>query len=458
MTSAPASPIPRLLSLAALALMAATVVSCGGGGAASPPVTGVGSLALAPGSGTLYAGVSYQLTIAGGRGPYLVTSSEPTVIALNRTVSGNSVTIVPNNPGVIDPNASESEVPRRTVTIAVRDSLGVTVSAQYSVLQNFFTGYRQSYSNTCASSGGAGSVDACAGTDSLVLLVPVSQGTLYVNRELRLDRVRGDFTFVNEDAATSPQTSDRIIVRTDGTGRALARIRVSPVAPSQLATYTVTDVASGASTTVAFLIVGVSITFPDLEIIPPGPITFVGRSDAVCGGGASDVFVVGGRPPYTASVSTGLTVSPASALQSSGGRLTIAVPETEKPCRPPYTLLVTDSLGQTASLTINSVIGSAIPDPDPPPPVEVVPSTLPGSAPALKCGQSASVAVIGGSSRASLSVRSTHPRVNGVISGYTLSVQRITGDTTVYPDSFSIAVTDGITTATLGGSTATNCP
>jgi hypothetical protein len=108
------------------------------------------------------------------------------------------------------------------------------------------------------------------------------------------------------------------------------------------------------------------------------------------------------------------------------------------------------------------VQGSPIPDPDPPPPVEIVPATLPGSdnAPQLLCGQSASVAVIGGSSRASLSVRSTHERVNGVITGSTLRVQRVTGDdpTITYPDAFTFTVTDGITTATLDGTTATNCP
>jgi len=393
---APASLIARLLSSLALCLSVALLASCGGGGAASPPVTSVGSLALAPASATLYAGVPYELTIAGGRGPYLVTSSEPTIVSVNRTVGGNTFTIVPNNPGVIDPNAGEGEVARRSVTIAVRDSMGATVSAQYSVLQNFFTGYRQVYSNTCAASGTTGFVDACAGTDSLVQLVPVSQGALYVNRELRLDRVRGDFTFVNESAGATPQESDRIFVRTDGTGRALARIRVSPVAASQLATYTISDVATGASTTVAFLIVGVSITFPDLKIIPPGPITFVGRSDTLCGGGASDVFIVGGRPPYTVSAPVGVIVS-ASTLQASSSRLTIRTPEASTPCPPAYTILVTDSRGETASFTINSVQGSPIPDPDPPPPVEIVPATLPGSdnAPQLLCGQSASVAVIG---------------------------------------------------------------
>lgn len=445
--------IPAALLVAVSLLLSA----CGGGGAASLPPSNTGSLAITPASANLYAGVPYELNIVGGRKPYLVTSNEQTVIALNRTVDANVVTIVAENPGVIDPG-SATEVPRRSVTISVRDSLGATTTAQLTVLQNFFTGYRQTYSNTCSTSGTTGTIDACAGTDSLVQLVPVSQGLLYANRELRLDRIRGDFSFVNEDPAAAPQTTNRLLVRTDSTGRAFARLRVAGLAPSQLATYSITDVASGASTTVAFLIVGVSVTEPNLAIIPAGPITLVGRLNTLCGAGTADIFIVGGRPPYVIGAPTGVSTFPPSPLPSSGSRLSITIPASETPCPPPFTILVTDSRGNTAQFTINAVAGTLEAEPTPPP-VVIAPSALPGTAPALRCGQSAQVAVIGGSTRASLSLRSTHPRVNAVISGQTLSVQRLAGDGgTAYPDSFTVTVTDGSSTAELAGTTATTCP
>ena len=656
--------IAPLVAVLFLCTAPLALTGCGGGGAASPAPSDSGSLALSPASATLYAGVPYDLNIVGGRKPYLITSSEPTIIALNRTVSASSVTIVANNPGVVDPSASASEVPRRSVTISVRDSLGATVSAQYSVLQNFFTGYRQVYSNTCPTADANSVVDACSGTDSLVQLVPVSQGSLYVNRELRLDRVRGDFTFVNEASSASPQTSDRIQVRTDGTGRALARIRVALAAPAQLATYTITDVATGATTTVAFVIVQVSttaavdlevratpasvtlnglttaqcgsgtadflisggrppysiggvpsgltvapgvtlpasgsrltvtvppvaapcpqpytmlvsdsvgrltsvtvntspgiasgaqalelipeqVTLPgrlvdqcgngstDLvvvggrppyavsvppgvgvapagplvssgsrltvtippatapcpppysilvtdssgnrdvtsivttvgsapapteppEIIPPSPITFKGGAPGICGGGSADVFVVGGLPPYRISAPNGVSIAPASLLLSSGSRLTVSIASSFAPCPlNPFTVLVTDSLGLANSISITSLVG----DPQsetPVPPIQVVPSQLPGTAPALKCGQSASVALIGALSPQLISARSTHPRVSAAIEGLTLNVRRLTGDgATSYPDAFSVSVTDGISTGTLSGTTATLCP
>lgn len=446
--------IPAALLVAVSLLLSA----CGGGGAASLPPSNTGSLAITPVSASFYAGVPYELNIVGGRKPYLVTSNEPTVIALNRTVDANALTIVAENPGVVDPGTGTGEVPRRTVTISVRDSLGATVSAQYTVLQNFFTGYRQTYTNTCTTSGTTGTFDACAGTDSLVQLVPVSQGILYVNRELRLDRVRGDFSFVNEDPAAVPQTTNRLVVRTDTAGRAIARIRVAALAATQQATYTVTDVATGASTTVAFLIVGTSVPEPALSIIPAGPITLVGRLNTLCGAGTADIFIIGGRPPYTIGSPTGVSTFPPSPLPSSGSRLSITIPASETPCPPPFTILVTDSRGNTAQFTINAVAGTLEEEPTPPP-VVVVPGSLPGTAPALKCGQSAQVAVIGGSARATLSLRSTHPRVNAVISGQTLSVQRLGGDGgTVYPDSFTVTVTDGSTTATLSGTTVISCP
>jgi len=655
------APLVAVLSLCAAPL---ALTGCGGGGAASPAPADSGSLALSPVSATLYAGVPYDLNIVGGRKPYLVTSSEPTIIALNRTVTGNAVTIVANNPGVVDPDVATNEVPRRSVTITVRDSLGASASAQYNVLQNFFTGYRQVYSNTCPTANASSAVDACSGTDSLVQLVPVSQGVLYVNRELRLERIRGDFTFVNEPAVAALQTSDRIQVRTDGTGRGLARIRVAPAAPAQLATYSITDGATGANTVVTFLIVQVStaaaadlevrvtpasvtlngqttaqcgsgtvdfaisggrppytiggvpagltlspgVTLPasgarltvsvpsvaapcpppytmlvsdsvgrlssltvntspgtapgvqglelipeqvtlagrladqcgsgsaDLvviggrppyavtlpagvslspggplavsgsrltvtippatapcpvpypilvtdsvgnrditsivttlgsapaeteppEIIPPTPITFKGGSPGICGGGSADVFVVGGLPPYRVSAPNGVSIAPASPLLASGSRLTVSVASSFAPCPlNPLTVLVTDSRGLASSISIASLVG----DPQsetPVPPIQVVPSQLPGAAPALKCGQSASVALIGALSPQLISWRSTHPRVSATIEGLTLNVRRLTGDgATSYPDAFSVSVTDGISTGTLSGTTATLCP
>ena len=252
-------PLRRLqskLSVAFIAAAALVLASCGGGGATSSPGT-VGDLALLPGSGSIYAGVPYTFNIAGGRPPFLVTSSEPTLVELNFTTSDRQFTFVARNPGVIDVGLDPDAVPSRSVNIQVRDSAGVQtfISNTYNVLQNFFTGYSVFYSNTCAVATGTGpAIQACSGTDTLVGFTPVSQGTLYGNREFQLDRIRGDFSFVPEPPGTAPQLVNTLRVRTDQTGTAFARLRVGIGAPTQLASYRITDIATGVTSNFVVMI------------------------------------------------------------------------------------------------------------------------------------------------------------------------------------------------------------
>ena len=166
----------------------------------------MGALQLLPGTGSIYAGVPTTFNIVGGRAPYLVTSSEPTLLELGFTTSSNSFTVVARNPGVVDVGLDPDEVPRRSVNIEVRDSNGVSLSATFSVLQNFFTGYGTFYSNTCAAPASGDPPQACSGTDSVVNLVPVSNGALYGDREFELRKVRGDFQFVVENPAVTPSS------------------------------------------------------------------------------------------------------------------------------------------------------------------------------------------------------------------------------------------------------------
>ena len=65
------------LTLAAVAVISSVILgSCGGGGAATNNEQN-GALTLLPSAASLYAGVPYSFQIAGGRPPYLLSSSEP---------------------------------------------------------------------------------------------------------------------------------------------------------------------------------------------------------------------------------------------------------------------------------------------------------------------------------------------------------------------------------------------
>ena len=430
-------PLRRLqskLSVAFVAAAALFLTSCGGGGATSSPT--VGSLQLLPGTGSLYAGVPYTFNIVGGRKPYLVTASEPTLLELGYTVDGNTFTVVPRNPGVVDPATDPNIVPSRTVNIEVRDSNGASTTNAFNVLQNFFTGYRESYQSTCGTVGTGDPPQACSGTDTLAFIFPVSNGTIYGNREFQFDKVRGDYQFVVEDPAVVPQLVDRIRVRTDHQGSAFVRMRVTSAAPTQLATYKVTDIATGATMDLVVLIVQQAVV--DAISLMPNELTFTGGLSTSCGHGTADVFVFGGTPPYTVTGSGGAAVSPTT-VATSGGKFAVTVGVGVPPCPANASVVVTDSRGAIATVTVTVNPGSGSPTP-----LAAAPTTVD----TLTCGASTAITVIGGGG--SLSATSQHPRIRATLTGNTLTLTRLAGDPAgPYPTSGTVTVTDGSTIATI---------
>ena len=448
-------PLRRLqskLSFAFIAAAALVLASCGGGGATSSP-NNVGALQLLPGTGSIYAGVPTTFNIVGGRAPYLVTSSEPTLLELGFTTSSNSFTVVARNPGVVDVGLDPDEVPRRSVNIEVRDSNGVSLSATFSVLQNFFTGYGTFYSNTCAAPASGDPPQACSGTDSVVNLVPVSNGALYGDREFELRKIRGDFQFVVENPAVTPQLVDIIRVRTDHEGKAIARLRVTNAAPTQIASYTITDLVTGATTTRTFVIV----QQPGIDQISllPTEITFTGGLSTQCGRGTADVFIFGGTPPYTISGgSSAFTVTPTTVL-TNGGKFNIILPLGAS-CVDGAAIGITDATGRTIAVTVNNVLGSGT---APAPVVVLSPAAL-----TLACSfgttvVTSSLTVSGGSGTFSAGV--DHPRVTAIVSGRTVTLERVNGDPALpfaYPTTGRVTVTDGATSASSVLTVPANCP
>ena len=443
-------PLRRLQSLfSAVFLAAAALVlaSCGGGGASSPP-TAAGALQLLPGAGSLYAGVPYTFNIVGGRKPYLVTSSELTLVNVNMTIDGNTFTVIANNPGVIDANLQPGEVPRRSFNIEVRDGNGATTSNEFSVIQNFVTGYNVSYGNTCSAPTTGDPPAACSGTDTLIGLYPIFNGALWGNREFQFDKVRGNYQFVPEPPGINPQLVNTLRVRTGHTGYATARIRVEVGAPTQLASYKVTDIATGASTEYVFLILQQAPS-GTITVLPGTAITFTGASAGACGFGSSDQYVFDGMPPYTITPPAGVSVTPLT-LTENGSRFTISVgqgfPVTACPSG---SVIIRDAQGRVASVDVSSVPGtSSIP-------ITVAPTPLP----ALTCtANTTQAAVVGGIG--SLQVVSTHPRVQANISGNVLSVLRAaSGDgATIYPTTATLVITDGASLANVTVTVPANCP
>ncbi len=435
------------LSIAFVASAAMLLGSCGGGGATGTnPGNNTGVLRMSPEGGSIYAGVPYTFNITGGRRPYLVTSNEQTLLPLNFTTTGNTFDVLAVNPGVVDVGLDPDAVPSRSVEIIIRDSAAQETRSTFNVLQNFFTGYGASYISLCGSGTSGSTPQACSGLDSVIRFSPTSQGTRYGNRVMQFDKVRGDFQFVQEDPAAVPQLVNQLRATTDQNGLVIARLRVTVGAPSQIATYRITDVRTGVTTDQTFIIVQQDPTTV-INLIP-NTFTFTGGLAGTCGTGSAQALVLGGVGPYQVITSSPLIIAGPNPVLKNGDLVSVTVPVGVTTC-PTGTVTLIDAQGARGTLTVTSQPGTGTP-----PPITISPSTM-----TLTCtAPTASAAVIGGNG--SLSAISSHPRVQATISGNVITVTRLAPDVPVvaYPATATIAITDGASIVNLTVSVPASCP
>ena len=437
----------RMLPQLALSFATAVVVAaCGGGGASQNPNQG-GAVSLLPATGTVYAGVPFTFTVSGGLRPYSLTSSEPGILSVPQSINSFSFDVVAANPGVVDTGLQPGDLPVRTVNVTARDATGGVATSVVKVAQNFLTGYGLSFSSNCPTPTGATTTpDACAGGDTIVNLLAVSNGALHGNEAFRSDVVSGNFQF-----NTPGGRANSVTVVSDHNGAASASFHVPSGVPSQVAVLRVTEVATGVTTDRAFVISqqGPSGTLTAV----PSTITFTGNLTTDCGVGSSDFLVFDGVAPYTATSSNPrIGVAPAQS-STNPGRFTVTVGGTAPPCAT-GTVIVQDGTGSRTTVTVTSAPGAgATPTPAT---FDVQPTAL-----TLACGTSGSATAVGGSG--SYTATSSHPRITAVVAGHTITITRLAGDgATNYPDNGTVTVSDGSSAANIAVTVSppgtTNCP
>ena len=458
-----------LIGSALVVLASLLLGSCGGGGAGSPGPVG-GPPQILPEVGTLYGGVEYRFTVGGGRPPYFLSSSEPALAPVPETITGNSFTVTPANPGVYDVGLPDDALPVRTVIFRMRDAIGNTAATSgIQVAINFMTGYNISFLSNCpAPTGGSGGApSACAGGETLVTMNATINGNLHGNREYRFEVVRGPFVwlFPNGQQQGGTIAGNTVTTRTDHEGDARAIFRVNAGVTTQIGVLRVVDVATGASVNHAFTIGGVSTTGP-LTVIP-NAFTFTGATTAQCGTGSADFLVFDGAPPYRAtSTNPNVTVTP-DRSDENPGRFRIAA-SNPFVCLSEATVVITDSNGLRETVTVTTEAGSAAP---PPTPISVTPGQI-----SLACGSSGSVSILGGAQAtggggagaAAFSVSSSDARVTATVSGRTITIGRTSTDPpgtpvspspgTPNPINYTITVTDGSSSTSVGVAAPSNCP
>ena len=426
----------------AIALSAAFLLgSCGGGGAAS---TGQGgNLILLPTSGaTFYAGMPATFTIAGGHKPYRLASTDPGIFPVPNSTDENTLVVIPNNPGVIDNSITPGQLPLRTVSLQITDATNGFQQSQFTVAQNFLTGYGVSYTSNCAAVGTSTTIPtACGGGTTVAKIEPTFNGALIGFKTLRLDVIKGDFKWYNQDGTISGTDGHTITVTTDHEGKTNAFMHVDVGVQTQIAIYLITDVATGVSTEQIFTITGNPIA-STLTILP-ATFSFTGATTADCGTGSAQFLVFDGIPPYKAISSfPQVTVQPATSTDQPG-LFTLNVNDPNF-CLTGATIIVTDSRLARGTVTIDTKVGTGAP---PPTPLRVVPASFAG----ILCGQTVTALVTGGAGGAAVisAIQSSSNLVPGtLVAGNQVSVQAnpVTGAAT--PQTATVTVTDGTSTAT----------
>jgi hypothetical protein len=443
-----------------LAGAGAILGSCGGGGASTDTVVQPGSLALLPGSGSLYANVPFNFVIAGGVRPYTVTTSEQTLIANLPTLNSNNFTVVPNNPGVVDPQTDPNIVPSRTIRFTVRDRDGtqiVTGNDSFKVVQNFITGYRLTINSLFAcgvsSTGAAVSTEGCTGTESAIDLFPTTGGVLYRNRPLRFSINYGEFLFVDKNSSPPDRLVPTVTLTTSGataptgteSGSLRAFLRTSDTARTQYAGLRITDVQSGVYRDVDFLIINPTVT-TKATLIPAsiGPLTGIDASK--CGSGGVDVRISGGKAPYSITVSASsraiVSVNPPIVLDANG-IFTVGVAAAPAPnscLTEPNAVTVTDANGLVTTFGVTTTAGSGAAVL----PLTVSPNVVACLANAGSPGSTASIAVNGGNDLKVLSSQNPTAVTVTPATGTGAFIATLTGTTTVpTPAEVFVNVNDG---------------
>ena len=376
--------------IAALGAMIALLGSCGGSGAASttpitppaPPTPPVIALAVLPSAADVFADLPADFSVSGGTAPYTAGSSNPVVVpapaVVGSTASGFKLTVI-----------AKSAAVDTSVVITIRDAVGATVSLTLNVRA---TTLSNTLTITPIAPTGTGCAGLCSGGDAAVAVTAIQNGVRLINRPIRFDVVQGDFRFV------TPGTNvlvTSIVVNTDESGIARARITAIVTAPTQVAIISTTDTVTGLVLRTNFVIAqqvsGVGI----LSVLPAGPVTFTGSrpgagQPAQCPfGGIIDHYIFGGTPPYTvvSPLPQFLSVFP-SVVTTNGGSYRV----TQSGCGS-GTLVITDT--QNRAIESPSVIGALGPAGDAAPApvapsIAVTPTTL-----TVGCGQTGTASVSG---------------------------------------------------------------
>jgi hypothetical protein len=358
-------------AFAALALTALAILGgCGGGSGApnnpfAPPPTTPGPLVILPAVSTVYANTPATLTVLGGVPPYLVTSSDTSILPVTPSVTTGTVVLLPANV------TADTDI-----TVTALDSTGAQAKASVTVkpapIFNTLT--------VTPNSSACGANAICSGQTATASVTVTGPGGVGIpNRQVKFDVVTGAFFIQSSDPAT-PLVSSLTVV-SDQFGVAQVIIQAAASAFTQPALLRATELTTGNQQTAQFTIVQTINGAAVLSVVPATATITAAFTNQCSAGFRIDYYIYGGTPPYRVTSTFPDAVTLVNSTVTTSGGFFEAI--TNGSCVDPLTFSILDATGLQTTSELRNVPGTATPPgPTPPPALQI----LPGSISSASCG------------------------------------------------------------------------
>lgn len=346
-----------IVSAALLAL-----AGCGGGSSSSTPVV-ASTLLAGPATFVAYGNTPNTVGITGGKGPFTVVSSNPTLVPVTAAISGASFTFTPANVATATP-----------VTLTVSDSAGatsvVTATVTPATIAAPLITVTPAAGSACSAANNVASSAAtlCEGeTATATVTLKDSTGAPIANRSVRFEVLTIGASLAPN--ATTTAYSRIATVDTNAQGVATTLVRADVESVSEASFLRATDTVSTHRIDTWITVLKLANAAPLLSFVPTTG-GMVGYYGSECPFVRREYSIYGGTAPYAVTLPAGsalvLTNDAGVAavagsgitVAKSGARFTTENADSTTCVTGSTALTVTDAKGATATGTYTTAPGS----------------------------------------------------------------------------------------------------
>jgi hypothetical protein len=348
---------------AVVSTLALALSGCGGSSSSSTPAATTSTLLAAPSAFIAFGNTANTVGITGGKGPFAVVSSNPTLLPVTASISGASFTFTPGNVAVATP-----------VTLTVTDSAAatsaVTVTVTPATIAAPLITITPASASVCAPVNNAATSAAtlCEGeAASASVTVRDSAGVAIANRSVRFEVLTVGVAMA--PTATTPVFGRIATVDTNAQGVATVALRADVGGASEAAFIRATDTVSTHRVDTWVMVLKQTNAVSALSVVPTTG-GLVGYYASECSRVRREYNVYGGTAPYSVSLPAGsllvlanesAAAAPGAAVivANSGGRFMVESAASTTCTSGSTALTITDATGATFAAAYAVTPGSA---------------------------------------------------------------------------------------------------